>query len=143
MKFLLIPRASHDSKPGTHHAPDEKAIVELMKYNEALHTAGVLVTSEGLSPAKSAHVIFSGGKGKVLDGPYAETKELIGGFYMIEVKSLEEATSWALRYPGGFGNDDVIEVRPLTGAEDIPPEFMQLIAKAAPTWVETLTKKAK
>jgi hypothetical protein len=142
MKFMLIPRAS-DEATAAAHPPDEKAILALMKYNEDMHKAGVLVTAEGLNPAaKSAHVRFSGGKGRALDGPYAETKELIGGFYMLEVKSLDEAVSWALRYPGGFGNDDVVEIRPLTAGDEIPKDVMALIAKAAPTWFKTLTKKS-
>jgi len=140
MRFMLIPRASHDAKPSG-HVPDEKGIVALMKYNEELHNAGVLLASEGLNPAhKSAHVIFSEGKGRVLDGPYAETKELIGGFYIVEVASVDEASKWALRYPGGFGNDDVIEIRPLTDGSDIPAEVMKLIASAAPNWVKSLSK---
>lgn len=141
MKYMLIPRASDASKNGPQHLPDEAEIIALMKYNEALHTAGVLVASEGLNPAaKSAHVIFSNGKGAVRDGPYAETKELIGGFYILEVPSVEEASRWALRYPGGFGNDDVIEIRPLTSGADIPAEVMKLIASAAPEWVKSFKK---
>ena len=141
MKYLLIPRASNESKPGASHVPDEQSIIALMKYNEALHTAGVLIASEGLNPAaKSAHVTFSGGKAAVHDGPYAETKELIGGFYIVEVASVDEAATWALRYPGGFGNDDVVEIRPLTGGSDIPPEIMKLIASAAPQWVKSFAK---
>ena len=141
MKYLLIPRASNESGPSTGHPPDEQSIIALMKYNEALHTAGVLIASEGLNPvAKSAHVKFSAGKGVVHDGPYAETKELIVGFYMIDVATVDEAAAWALRYPGGFGNDDVVEIRPLTGGSDIPPEVMKLIASAAPEWVKSLAK---
>jgi len=69
-----------------------------------------------------------------VDGPFAESKELVGGFYLIEVSSLDEAIQWALRAPSGFGKDDILEIRQLTGAEDLPPEILQLITEAAPTW---------
>ncbi|RYZ39891.1 MAG: hypothetical protein EOO72_08895, partial [Myxococcaceae bacterium] len=89
-----------------------------------------------------AHVVFKGGASEVKDGPFTETKELIGGFYVLEVKSKEEAIAWARRYPGGMGNDDVMEIRPLTGSDDIPAEFLALIKKAAPTWSESFHKKS-
>ncbi|AKT40531.1 YciI family protein [Chondromyces crocatus] len=136
MRFLIIPRPSKQDETPRENAPfDEKVFMAHMKYNEDMHRAGVLLAAEGLSASdRGAHVVFAGGKGTVLDGPFAETKELIGGFYMIEVASKEEAIAWALRYPGGFGNDDVLEIRPLTGASDLPPEIHELIEKAAPTW---------
>lgn len=74
------------------------------------------------------------GKRYVVDGPFAESKELVGGFYLIEVGSLDEAIQWAQRAPSGFGADDILEVRQLTGSADLPPEILRLIHEAAPTW---------
>lgn len=100
-----------------------------------MHKAGILVASEGLNPAaKGARVAVSQGKRQVVDGPFTESKELVGGFYIIDVNSLDEAISWALRAPSGFGSDDVLEIRQLTGAGDLPPEILKIMAAAAPTW---------
>jgi hypothetical protein len=136
MRFLIIPGPIKNDTKAAADAPfDEKVFAAHMKYNEDMHEAGVLVAAEGLNPnAKGAHVVISGGKRTVIDGPFAETKELIAGFYLIEVKSREEAIEWALRYPGGVADDEVLEIRPLTGASDIPPELRALIAAVAPTW---------
>ncbi|MFP2895172.1 YciI family protein [Corallococcus sp. 4LFB] len=142
MRFMLIPRPS-TLEPTHSDAPfDEAVFIAQMKFNEEMHQAGVLIASEGLSPSPGAHVVFKGGKSTVKDGPYAETKELIGGFYVLEVASKEEAIEWARRYPGGMGNDDVMEVRPLTGTGDIPPELVTLIEKVAPTWSQTFKKSS-
>jgi hypothetical protein len=108
-----------------------------MKYNEEMHKAGVLLAAEGLTQgATGAHVLVTAGKRTVADGPFAETKELIAGFWMIEVKSKEEAVEWALRCPVG-PVDEVLEIRQLTGAADIPPDLITLITAAAPTWSAT------
>ncbi|RKG73143.1 YciI family protein [Corallococcus terminator] len=145
MRFMLIPRPSTpEPTPAPADAPfDEAVFIAQMKFNEEMHVAGVLVASEGLSASSAgAHVVFKGGRSDVKDGPFTETKELIGGFYVLEVKSKEEAIAWARRYPGGMGNDDVMEVRPLTGSDDIPAEFLELIRKAAPTWSQSFEKKS-
>lgn len=114
---------------------DEAMFIAYMKYNEEMHQAGILVASEGLNPAApGARIEVSQGKRRLIDGPFAESKELVGGFYIIEVESLDEAIRWALRAPTGLGTDDVLEVRQLTGAGDLPPEMLQLIRTAAPTW---------
>jgi hypothetical protein len=106
-----------------------------MRFNEEMHLAGVLVASEGLNPAaRGARVAVSNGKRHVVDGPFAESKELVGGFYIVDVKSLDEAIQWALRAPCGMGADDVLEIRQLTGAGDLPPEVLAIIKSAAPTW---------
>jgi len=113
-----------------------------MKFNEDLQTAGVLVASEGLNPgAPGARVVTFRGRRKMVDGPFAESKELVGGFYLIEVASLEEATAWALRCPVGMAASDVLEIRQLTGAEDIPQHYLDLAAAVAPNWVATFTKQ--
>ena len=114
---------------------DEKLFIAYMAFNDVLHKAGVLVASEGLNPAaRGARVAVSKGRRYVVDGPFAESKELVGGFYIIDVKSLDEAIQWALRAPSGMGTDDVLEIRQLTGAGDIPPELLEIIRSAAPTW---------
>lgn len=88
-----------------------------------------------LNPAApGARIAVANGKRYVVDGPFAESKELVGGFYLIEVDSLDEAVAWAPRAPSGLGSDDVLEVRQLTGAEGLPPALLQMIREAAPTW---------
>ena len=136
MRFLIIPTlTTSDAKPAAEAPFDEKSFAAYMKYNEDMHKAGVLVAAEGLNPgAKGAHVSISNGKRTVMDGPFAETKELVAGFWMIEVKSREEAIEWALRCPINPAGDEVLEIRQLTGASDIPPELLELIIAAAPTW---------
>lgn len=136
MRFIITAQAgTGDTKAGTEAGFDEQLFTAYMKFNEEMHTAGVLVASEGLNPAaRGARVAVVQGKRRVIDGPFAESKELVGGFYIIEVKSLDEAIQWALRAPSGMGTDDVLEIRQLTGAGDLPPEILALIKSAAPTW---------
>jgi hypothetical protein len=138
MRFIIT--ATRDEKnPRREDTFDEDLFAAYMKFNEELHQAGVLVASEGLNPAApSARVGVSGGKRKVVDGPFAETKELIGGFYIIDVPSLEEAKKWALRCPVGMESADLLDIRQLTGGEDIPKPLLDLAAKVAPGWVATL-----
>ena len=142
MRFIMTARPGADTKPQDPNAPlDEKLFSDYMAYNEALHTAGVLVAAEGLNPAgKGARVEVKKGKRTVVDGPFTESKELVGGFYILDVPSLEVAIEWALRAPSGLGFDDVLEIRQLTGDEDIPPQLLELVKKAAPTWSKTFTK---
>src|SRR4029078_2242216 len=127
MRFLIT-AAPDPSTPKSEAPPDEHLIAAYMKFNEDMHKAGVLIASEGISPTRQgARIGVSGGKRVVLDGPFSETKELVGGFYLISVKSREEAIEWALRCPSGFGSDDVLTIHPLTEASDLPPEFVKLI----------------
>ncbi len=136
MRFIITAQASADGKT-TEQATDFDAQLfqAYMRFNEEMHQAGVLVASEGLNPAaKGARVAVENGKRYLVDGPFAESKELVGGFYLIEVGSLEAAIQWALRAPSGFGSDDILEIRQLTAAKDLPPEILELIAEAAPTW---------
>src|ERR1700688_4233239 len=110
MRFmmLMIPKGYEKARPGA--MPDAKAVAAMMKYNESLQKAGVLLALDGLQPPSTGvRVSFSGGKPKVTDGPFAEAKELIGGYWMIQVKSKEEAVAWASRAPMADG--DLIEVR--------------------------------
>jgi hypothetical protein len=144
MRFIITARPGPDSpEPPDPNGPfDEALFSAYMKFNEEMHNAGVLVAAEGLLPGvPGARVGVSGGKRKVLDGPFTESKELVGGFYVIDVASLEEAKQWALRCPTGLGSDDVLEIRQLTGAEDVPPEMVALTKKVAPNWSATWVKK--
>ena len=109
MRFMMImiPKGYEQAKPGT--MPDAKAVEAMMKYNEALQKAGILLDLNGLHPpSMGARVSFSGGKPSVTDGPFTETKEVIGGYWLIQVKSKEEAVQWAMRCPGG--DNEVIRI---------------------------------
>ena len=140
MRFIITAQAGADSATPDHvGGPDEALLTAYMSFNEEMHKAGVLVASEGLNPAaRGARIAVAKGKRYVVDGPFTESKELVGGFYIIDVESLEEAISWALRAPSGLGTDDVLEVRQLTGAGDIPPQILDIIRTAAPTWSESV-----
>ena len=136
MRFIITAQAGTDeTKASTQAGFDEELFAAYMRFNEEMHKAGVLVASEGLNPAaRGARVAVSKGKRYLVDGPFAESTELVGGFYILDVKSLDEAIQWALRAPSGLGTDDVLEIRQLTGAGDIPPEILEIIKAAAPTW---------
>jgi len=138
MRFIITAQAGSDAKPAD-AAFDPQLFAAYMKFNEEMYKAGVLVASEGLNPvARGARLALSKGRRTLVDGPFAESKELVGGFYIVEVDSLQEAIDWALRCPSGLGTDDVLEIRQLTGPADLPPEIMQIITVAAPTWSESL-----
>src|SRR5947199_8002355 len=135
MRFmmLMIPRGYETAAPGT--MPAAEAVAAMMKYNEALKEAGVLITLEGLHPpSMGARVSFSGGKVVVTDGPFAEAKEVLGGFWMIEVKSREEAIAWAKRCPAS--ENEIIEIRQVHEMTDFPEE----VQKAAAAGFEKLQK---
>ena len=142
MRFIITAQPGKDTTPPDPNAPmDEKLFSAYMKFNEEMFKAGVLVAAEGLNPAgKGARIVVDKGKRAVVDGPFTESKELVGGFYILEVASLEAAIEWALRAPSGLGFDDVLEIRQLTGEDDIPPHLLELVKKAAPTWSATFTK---
>jgi len=145
MRFIITAQAGTDeTKAGTETGFDEKLFAEYMKFNEEMLNAGILIASEGLNPAaRGARVAVAGGKRHVVDGPFAESKELVGGFYIIDVKSLDEAIQWALRAPSGLGSDDVLEIRQLTGAGDLPPEILEIIRSAAPNWSASVWEARK
>lgn len=127
MRFMLlmIPKGYENAKPGT--VPDAKAVEGMMKYNESLQKAGVLLALDGLHPpSMGARVTFSGGKAKVTDGPFAEAKEVLGGYWMIQVKSKAEAIEWASRCPAG--DNEVIEVRQVQDMSDFPPDVQKAAA---------------
>jgi len=128
MRFmmLMIPKGYEKAAPGT--VPDAKAVAAMMKYNETLQKAGVLLALDGLHPPSTgARVSFSGGKPKVTDGPFAEAKEMLGGYWMIQVKSREEAIEWASRCPAS--ENDVIEVRRVQEMSDFPADVQKAVGK--------------
>jgi hypothetical protein len=143
MRFIITAQPGKDTTPPDPNAPmDEKLFSAYMKFNEEMFKAGVLVAAEGLNPAgKGARIVVDKGKRAVVDGPFTESKELVGGFYIVEVPSLDVAIEWALRCPSGLGFDDVLEIRPLTSEDDIPPHLLELVRKAAPSWSASLWRR--
>ena len=128
MRFmmLMIPKGYETATPGT-MPEDEKALSAMMRYNEQLQKAGVLLALDGLHPpSMGARISFAGGKPVVRDGPFAEAKEVLGGYWMIQVKSREEAIAWASRCPGG--DNEVIEVRQVQEFEDFPADVQKAAA---------------
>ncbi|TLY39954.1 MAG: YciI family protein [Nitrospirae bacterium] len=122
MRFMIIVKATKNSEAGV--MPDEKLLTAMGKYNEELAKAGVLLAAEGLQPtSKGARVKFSGNRRSVIDGPFAETKELIAGFWLWQVKSKEEAIEWVKRCPNPFPGESQIEIRQVFEAEDFGAEF--------------------
>jgi hypothetical protein len=136
MRFIITAQPGKNSKPPDIDAPvDEALFTAYMRFNEEMYKAGVLVAAEGLNPGgQGARIEVTKGKRAVVDGPFAESKELIGGFYIVDVKSREEAIEWALRCPSGLGFDDVLEIRALTGESDLPKHLLELTKAAAPMW---------
>ena len=122
MRFMVIVKADKNSEAGV--MPSEKLLTEMGKYNEELAKAGVLLAGEGLHPSsRGARVKFSGEKRTVVDGPFAETKELIAGFWLIQVKSLDEAIEWVKRCPNPMEGESEIEIRQVFEADDFGAEF--------------------
>jgi hypothetical protein len=127
MRFmmLMIPKGYEKAAPGT--MPDPKAVEAMMKYNESLQNAGVLLSLDGLHPpSMGARVSFPGGKPTVTDGPFAEAKEVLGGYWMIQVKSREEAIEWAKRCPAS--DNEVIEIRQVQELSDFPDDVQKVAA---------------
>jgi hypothetical protein len=145
MRFLITAGPGEDEHKPEPDAPfDEALFAAYMKFNEELTKAGVLVVAEGLSPSGSrARVVTSRGRRKVVDGPFTEAKELVGGFYLIEVASKEEAIEWALRCPTGLGFDDELRIYQMTELSDLPPRFAEIIHEVAPTWIAAATAPPK
>jgi hypothetical protein len=136
MRFmmLMIPKGYENAAPGT--VPEADAVAAMMKYNQSLVEAGILLAGEGLHPpSMGARVSFAGGKPKVTDGPFAEAKEVLGGYWMIQVKSREEAIEWACRCPGS--ENEVIEIRQVQEMEDFPAD----VQAAASGFAEMQTKR--
>ena len=122
MRFMVIVKANEDSEAGV--LPDAKILTAMGKYNEELIKAGVMLAGEGLqASSKGARVRFKGSKRTVVDGPFAETKELIAGFWLWQVKSKEEAIEWVKRCPNPFSGESEIEIRQVFEASDFPAEI--------------------
>ena len=123
MRFMVLVKADKNSEAGV--LPDEKLLADMGKYNEELVKAGVLLAGEGLHPSsKGARVKFSGAKRTVTDGPFSETKELVAGFWLIQVKSKEEAIEWVKRAPNPFpGTESELEIRQVFEADDFGDAF--------------------
>lgn len=120
MRFMVLVPASTESEAGV--LPDEKLFEEMGKFNDELVKAGVMLAGEGLHPtSKGARLEFTGGTTRVIDGPFTESKELIAGFWLIQVKSKEEAIEWMKRAP--FGDGVTLEIRQVFEADDFGPEF--------------------
>lgn len=127
MRFMLlvIPRGYEQAKPGT--MPDARAVERMMQYNEELQNAGVLLALDGLHPPSAgARVSFSGGQPTVTAGPLPEGTEAVGGYWMIQVRSKDEAIEWARRAP--MGDNEIIEVRQIQEMEDFPPDVQEAAA---------------
>ena len=127
MRFMLlmIPRGYESAAPGT--VPDAEGVARMMKYNESLQKAGVLLALDGLHPpSMGARVTFAGGKPTVTDGPFAEAKEVLGGYWTIDVKSRDEAVQWAMRCPGG--DNEIVEVRQVQEMDDFPADVQAAAA---------------
>lgn len=122
MRFMILIKADKDSEAGV--LPDEKLLAEMGKFNEELVKAGVMLAGEGLHPSsKGARVKFSGDKRTVIDGPFAEAKELIAGFWIWEVGSKEEAIEWVKRCPNPMGGESEVEIRQVFESDDFGAEF--------------------
>jgi len=122
MRVMVIVKASKTSESGA--LPDQKILTEMGKFNEELVKAGVMLAGEGLHPtSKGKRVRFSSTKRTVIDGPFTETKELIAGFWLWQVRTMEEAVEWLKRCPNPHKEDCEVEIRPVFEAEDFGPEF--------------------
>ncbi len=129
MRVMMFVKATKDSEAGV--MPGEQLLSDMMKFNEEMSKAGVLLDGGGLQPSsKAARVRFSGSQRTVIDGPFAETKELVAGFWLLEVKSLEEAIEWAKRCPNPMPGESEIEIRPLFGMTDFPEANAEAVATA-------------
>ena len=122
MRVMVMVKANKDSEAGV--MPSEQLLAEMGNFNEELVKAGIMQAGEGLQPtSKGKRIRFSGNKRTVVDGPFAETKELVAGYWLWKVKSMDEAVEWAKRCPNPTGTEGELEIRPLFEAEDFGKEF--------------------
>ncbi len=128
MRFMILIKASKDSEAGV--LPSEQLLTEMGQFNEELMKAGVMLAGEGLQPSSNgARVKFAGGKRTVVDGPFAETKELIAGFWLWQARSMEEAIEWVKRIPNPTGDEGEVEIRQVFEADDFGPELSPELRK--------------
>ena len=140
MRFmmLMIPKGYESAPAGT--MPDAKGVEAMMKYNEQLQKAGILLALDGLHPPSAgARVSFKDGKPKVVDGPFAEAKEVLGGYWMIQVRSREEAIEWASRCPAS--DNEIIEVRQVQEMSDFPPDVQAAAARGGPSLTAEMQRR--
>src|SRR5215204_6502552 len=122
MRVMVMVKASKDSEAG--QMPDERLLTEMGRYNEELSKAGIMLAGEGLHPSsRGKRVRFSGSNRTVIDGPFAETKELIAGYWLWQVKSMDEAVEWLKRCPNPHNEETEVEIRPVFEADDFGAEF--------------------
>jgi hypothetical protein len=137
--MLMIPKGYEEAAPGA--MPDADRVAAMMKYNESLQRAGVLLALDGLHPpSMGARVSFSGGKPRVTDGPFAEAKEVVGGYWMIQVRSKEEAIEWASRCPAS--DNEIIEIRQVQEFSEFPTDVQQAAAGFAEMQAQVGQRKA-
>jgi len=143
MRFMILRKADRKTEAGV--MPDEKLLAAMGQYMEEMVKAGVMLAGEGLQPSsKGARVNFSGGKPTVIDGPFTETKELIGGFCIIQVKSKQEAIDWVKRWPAIDGDGELeLEIRQVFEAEDFGPEFTPELREAEDRMRAQVEQRAK
>ena len=142
MRCLVLVKATKESEAGV--PPSTQLLEAMLKYNEELVKAGVLLDGGGLKPSSSgARVLFSGGTRTVTDGPFAETKELIAGYWMFQVKSLDEAIEWVKRCPNPMPGDSIIEIRPMFESTDFAEATPELIAKEEELFKAAAAAKSK
>ena len=141
MRVMVIVKATKNSEAGI--MPSEKLFAEMGKFNESLVKAGIMLAADGLHPSsKGKRVRFSGGKKTVIDGPFAETKELIAGYWIWQVKSMEEALEWVRRCPDPMpGEESEIEIRPVFETEDFGKEFTPELRKQEERIREKIARK--
>ena len=140
MRFMVMVKATPDSEAGM--LPDKKLLEDMGRFNEELVKAGIMLAGEGLHPSsKGARVRFSGNKRTVIDGPFAETKELVAGFWLWKVKSKEEAIEWVKRCPNPMPTDSEIEIRQVYEAEDFGAEFTPELRAQEDRLREEIAKK--
>ena len=140
MRFMAIVKATKDSESGM--LPSKELLAEMGKFNEELVKAGVLLAGDGLQPSsKGKRVRFSGEKRTVIDGPFTESKELIAGFWLWQVRSMEEAVEWVKRCPNPHQGESEIEIRPVFEAEDFGSELTPELRKQEERWRDQAAKK--
>jgi hypothetical protein len=141
MRFMVMVKATKDSEAGV--MPTQELLAAMGKYNEELVKAGIMLAGEGLHPSsKGARVRFSGAKRTVVDGPFTETKELVAGFWMWNVKSREEAIEWVKRCPNPMPGDSEIEIRQVFEAEDFGAEFTPELRQQEERLREQMSRKS-
>ena len=143
MRFMVMVKATKDSEAGV--LPDEKMLADMGKYNEQLVKAGVMLAGEGLQPSsKGARIRFSGSNRTVIDGPFAETKELIAGFWILQAKSKEEVIEWVKRCPNPFPQgESEIEIRQVFEADDFGEQFTPELREQEKRMAEQMAANAK